>query len=538
MSIGQNVSPESVRACSGAVVAWLGDTAAAIIFALALTRLLAPIVTETGRDDAAIWILLLVAAATLRGLAQAGAMMTGLRHGMAIADAARARLAPALIASAAGRGRLAGEDAELIVAGVDRIELYVARFLPLRRAAMLSPLLVALAAFPASWVAAAILLATLIPFAIGMALAGGAAHRASEDQLGALSRLGGLFVDRVRALPLILSCGAEDRVTRHIGVAAQDLATRTLGVLRVAFVSSAILEFFSALAVALVAVYCGFSLLGLLPFAAPERLDFARAFFVLALAPEFYVGMRRLAAAYHEKQQGVAAMAAIAMRLESFPPAPKSIDTPKHAARLALSSLVVRHPEGAAIGPVTAGWDGPGLHLIMGPSGSGKTSLLRALIGQVAIETGEMRMDEVALDPAAIAPHCGWAGQRALLLPDTLRRNLLLDQSGTSEHEALALLDTLGLDALIAARGSGLDWTIDDRGSGLSGGERRRIGLARALLAPRPILLLDEPTADLDAENADGVVALLEGAAETRLLIVATHDPRLAAIADSVVELA
>ena len=174
----------------------------------------------------------------------------------------------------------------------------------------------------------------------------------------------------------------------------------------------------------------------------------------------------------------------------------------------------------------------------MGPSGSGKTSLLRALIGQVAIETGEMRMDEVALDPAAIAPHCGWAGQRALLLPDTLRRNLLLDQSGTSEHEALALLDTLGLDALIAARGSGLDWAIDDRGSGLSGGERRRIGLARALLAPRPILLLDEPTADLDAENADGVVALLEGAAETRLLIVATHDPRLAAIADSVVELA
>ncbi|KTE23801.1 cysteine ABC transporter permease [Sphingopyxis sp. H071] len=465
-------------------------------------------------------------------------MMTGLRHGMAIADAARARLAPALIASAAGRGRLAGEDAELIVAGVDRIELYVARFLPLRRAAMLSPLLVALAAFPASWVAAAILLATLIPFAIGMALAGGAAHRASEDQLGALSRLGGLFVDRVRALPLILSCGAEDRVTRHIDVAAQDLATRTLGVLRVAFVSSAILEFFSALAVALVAVYCGFSLLGLLPFAAPERLDFARAFFVLALAPEFYVGMRRLAAAYHEKQQGVAAMAAIAMRLESFPPAPTSIDTPKHAARLALSSLVVRHPEGAAIGPVTAGWNGPGLHLIMGPSGSGKTSLLRALIGQVAIETGEMRMDEVALDPAAIAPHCGWAGQRALLLPDTLRRNLLLDQSGTSEHEALALLDTLGLDALIAARGSGLDWAIDDRGSGLSGGERRRIGLARALLAPRPILLLDEPTADLDAENADGVVALLEGAAETRLLIVATHDPRLAAIADSVVELA
>ncbi len=539
MSIGQNVPSERVRASPGAVVAWLGDTVAAVLFALALTQLLAPIVAGQGAGGGtAVWMALLVVAATMRGLAQGGAMMIGLRRGMAIAGAARARLAPALIAGAAGRRSLTGEDAELAVAGVDRIELYIGRFLPLRRAAMLSPLLIALAAFPASWVAAAILLATLVPFVIGMALAGGAARRASDEQLGALSRLGGLFVDRVRALPLILAYGAEDRVTRHIGAAAQDLATRTLGVLRIAFVSSAILEFFSALAVALVAVYCGFSLLGLLPFDAPERLGFAHGFFVLALAPEFYVGMRRLAAAYHDKQQGEAALAAIALREESFPPAALPIDVPNKIARLDLAGLIVRHPEGVAIGPVTAEWSGPGLHLIVGPSGSGKTSLLRALIGQVAVEAGQVRMDGLAVDRAALAPHCGWAGQRPLLLPGTLRANLLVDRWGRTEDEAFALLETLGLAPLNAARGGGLDWRIDDRGSGLSGGERRRIGLLRALLAPRQILLLDEPTADLDAETAAAIVALLRRAAETRLLIVATHDALLTAAGDSVVNLA
>ncbi|MBN8804909.1 MAG: ATP-binding cassette domain-containing protein, partial [Sphingopyxis terrae] len=414
---------------------------------------------------------------------------------------------------------------------------YVARFLPLRRAAMLSPMLIALAALPASGVAAAILFGTLLPFAIGMALAGSAAARASEAQLGALSRLGGLFVDRIRALPLILSYGAEDRVTRQIGGAARDLAERTLGVLRIAFASSAILEFFSALAVALVAVYCGFSLLGLLPFRAPESLDFAEAFYVLALAPEFYLGMRRLAAAYHDKQQGEAALAALAAA--EAPTGVPTVAPPAKSAPevLVVDALVVRHPEGAAIGPISARWTGPGLHLIVGPSGSGKTSLLRALIGQVPVESGRLYADDAAIDPRALAPLCGWAGQRPLLLPGSLRTNLLVGGSNVGDAAIIAELDALGLASLIAARGGRIDWVVDDRGSGLSGGERRRIGLARALLSARPLLLLDEPTADLDAASAARVVAVLRAAATTRTIVAATHDPVLIGAADSVVEI-
>lgn len=540
MSTGQNVPSDAMPPGRRAVAAWLGDAAAAILFALALTQLLTLIVAGDGARGAGavVWSSLLIIAAALRSLAQGVGGVAGLRQGSAAASALRARIAPALMVGAIARQRLVGEDAELAITGIDRVEPYVARFLPLRRAAVLSPLLIALAALPASWVASLILLATLIPFAIGMALAGGAARSASDAQLGALSRLGGLFVDRVRALPLILAYGAEERVTRHIGAAAQELAERTLGVLRVAFASSAILEFFSALAVALVAVYCGFSLLGLLPFEAPEPLDFGSAFFVLALAPEFYVGMRRLAAAYHDKQQGEAALAALAV-VEGH----LGIAVPDQliwdgVPGLTLTNWTIRHADGAAIGPVSAEWLAPGLHLITGPSGSGKTSLLRALIGQVPVETGDLRVGGEVAGPAALAPHCGWAGQRPLLLPGTLRANLLLDRWATEESEALALLDTLGLTPLLAARGGGIDWLLDDRGSGLSGGERRRIGLARAILAPRAFLLLDEPTADLDAATAQAIVALLRRIAETRLLVVATHDPLLAAVADSEVLLA
>jgi len=530
----------------GAVAAWLGDAVAAAAFALALAQLLAlHVARDVGEASGnasfdvatGAWALLLIAAALTRGVLQGGAFAVGLRQAARLAGDLRARIAPALMISAARRGSLIGEDAELAVTAIDRVEPYIVRFLPLRRAAMLSPLLIALAALPASRVAAAILLSTLIPFAIGMALAGSAAARAGEAQLGALSRLGGLFVDRVRALPLILSYGAEDRVVRQIGGAAQDLAERTLGVLRIAFASSAILEFFSALAVALVAVYCGFSLLGLLPFRAPESLDFAEAFYVLALAPEFYLGMRRLAAAYHDKQQGEAALAALAA---AEPQASgDAIVVPRGGTltALAVEALIVRHPEGMAIGPVNARWTGPGLHLIVGPSGSGKTSLLRALIGQVPIEAGRISADDIAIDPRALAPLCGWAGQRPLLMPGSLRDNLLAGRSDACDASIMAELAALDLGALIAARGGGIDWPIDDRGSGLSGGERRRIGLARALLAPRRLLLLDEPTADLDAATARHVVAVLRAAAATRTIVAATHDSLLIAAADSVVEI-
>jgi len=305
-----------------------------------------------------------------------------------------------------------------------------------------------------------------------------------------------------------------------------------MAVLAVAFLSSAILEFMAALAVALVAVWCGFSLLGLLPFRSPEHLTLARAFFVLALAPEFYLAMRRLAAAYHERQQGEAALRAMAEATAELPTPPPTGPAPN---ALRGTGVILQHGDGAAIGPLDWAWAGPALHVVTGPTGAGKTSLLLALIGQVPVTGGMITADGAAFAPGSANAAIGWAGQQVALLPGTLRD--VLAPGGADDGAMRACLERLGLGPMLDRRG-GLDCPIDHRGSGLSGGERRRIGLARAVLSGRPMLLLDEPTADLDADSASAVRAVLGALARDRLIVAATHDPALVAMARSVTAIA
>ncbi len=444
----------------------------------------------------------------------------------------------ALLPSGQMRGRLIGEDLRVAVDDVEAHEGLIARFQPLRMAAMLSPLIIAATVTFASWFSALILLATLIPFGAGMALAGLAGKAEADRQFLALSRLSGLFVDRVAALPVILAFGAEDRITRQIGGAAREVAARTMQVLKIAFVSSAMLEFFAALSVALVAVYCGFSLLGLLPFPAPEELSLGEAFFALALAPEFYLGMRRLAAAYHDKQQGQAAERSVAAALAQAQttPRPSAAALPDDIRQLCVEDLTIRYDDGNCIGPIPACWRGPGLHVVTGPTGTGKSSLLHALIGLAPVSTGRIILNDAPIAAGALMVLTGWAGQRPLLLPGTLADNLKLGSNDLAPQDLAHLIAASGLSDLIAARGE--DLTIDPRGSGLSGGERRRIGLVRAIASGRPLLLLDEPTADLDPATAAKIIELLQDVARTRLVIAATHDPALMAGATSRVVMA
>jgi ATP-binding cassette subfamily C protein CydD len=317
-------------------------------------------------------------------------------------------------------------------------------------------------------IAAGIMLITLAPFGLAMALAGSAARRAADAQHQALSRLSGLFVDRVRTLPAILAFGAEARVAAHLGTASADVARRTLAVLRIAFLSSAVLEFFAALSVALVAVYCGFSLLGLLPFPAPEHLTLTRAFFVLALAPEFYLGMRRLAAAYHDKQTGEAALAAIAAERARMPAPvatqaiPRS-DRAGHARAGAAPSRRRGH-RGARRGLAR-----PRLPRDHRPHRRGQVLLLLALIGHVPVEQGTLTRDGTPFVPGALNPAIGWAGQSVALVPGTLRDNLVMTDTPLDEAATLILLGRLGLGTMIGSRG-GLDAPLDHRGSGFRAG--------------------------------------------------------------------
>ena len=283
-----------------AAAAWLMlDSIAAIGFAGGLAG--AIVAVPAGAAAVLPWAMLVVLSGGLRGLV----VMLATRRGARQAEDAKVTLRRRIVASALHRDPGAPTTTGVLMAAVvdevDALDGYIARFLPARKAGAIAPFLILLATALASPVAAGILVVTLIPFIVAMALAGGAAADKSRRQFTALARLTGRFADRVRALPVVLAFGAEDREARALGIAADELAARTMGVLRVAFLSSGALEFFAALSVALVAVYCGFNLLHLLPFPVPEQLDLGRAFFVLALAPEFYAPMRRLAAAYHDK---------------------------------------------------------------------------------------------------------------------------------------------------------------------------------------------------------------------------------------------
>lgn len=501
----------------------VADVAPAVGFAAGLAMTIA---TFGSSPLAALpWLLLAVFSLMTRGLIGQAAVIVGARLGRSIKTDVRDRL----LADLFGRGGRSDDRLTAVVEGVGALDGYVSRFTPLKMAAGLSPLLIIAIAAIASPFSAGIFLFTLLPFIFGMILAGTAAAGESRRQFQALERLSGLFVDRVRALPAILAFDARARTTAEIARASDELERRTNRVMRIAFLSSGVLEFFSALAVALIAVYCGFNLLKLLPFPAPETLDLPRSFFVLALAPEVYQPLRRLAAAYHDRQAAESAVPALVT--------PEAAPRDRHilhedAPAIRFTKVAIAYGDAA---PVISDFDlevRPGqIVALVGASGSGKSSLLHLFLGLSPLTAGEVEVGGARLSQAGdFAGQIAWASQNPIVVPGGLGDNIRLADPSACPGRILVAAGEAGLFG-------DLDRPLDERGGGLSGGERRRLGLARAILKRAPILLLDEPTANLDPASEEAMLDLIRQATRGRTTLIATHSAAVAAMADRVVRL-
>ncbi|GGD42792.1 thiol reductant ABC exporter subunit CydD [Sinisalibacter lacisalsi] len=534
------VRPALNRAAALAVVAnllWLvqaGAVAAAIGGALVPPALLSP------AEGALVFL-------------ATGALRAGLGYvsgGIAFraSDRVIADLRARLLAREAGEGPatgvgIGGAGAVAALAGekLDLLAPYLTRYAPARARVAVVPLVILAVAFSASWAVGLIFLISgpLIP--VFMALVGMAAQDASERQMREVGTLNDLLADRLAALADFRLLGARPALIEGFAAQAEDLRARTMAVLRIAFLSSTVLELFAAIGVAMVAVFLGFSLLGAISFGTwGGPISPMAVIFLLMLAPEFYQPLRDLAAAWHDR----AAAAAVAEELAAWEDAARApgLGTGAAAAPLpggfALTTRGVRLRRGETVIALPDITLGPGETLALtGPSGAGKTTALMALAGLLRPEAGEIRVNGQELDDStadAWRAELGWMPQAPHFLDATLRDNVAM----SAEGDVAAALEQAGVAHVVAALPEGVETRLGETGAGLSGGEARRVTLARALHARPRLLLADEPTADLDAETARIVTqALMARAKAGMALIVSTHDERLADLMDRAIKI-
>ncbi|OYR17096.1 thiol reductant ABC exporter subunit CydD [Brucella grignonensis] len=435
-----------------------------------------------------------------------------------------------------------GEAASILTEQAEMVVPYLSRFVPVRIRVMLVPLAILAVVLWFSWVAALILLiaAPLIP--IFMALIGWRAKAASEKQLIALGDMNGFLLDRLRGLATIRSFNAVDMTATRLRDNAETLRSKTMIVLRIAFLSSAVLELFAALGVAMVAVYIGFHLLGPLGFGAwGHKLSLAEGLFILLLAPSFFEPLRDLSAVWHDRASGEAAIDALEELAKHEMPVVggiKATETVRNAPSLMLRNIRFRYSTGEDVFAHFNLDIEPGEHVaLLAPSGYGKSTLLALIAGLAAPQEGEIRIGGVVLHDettTSLRARMRWVGQKPHIFAGSARHNITLGRNADADKTA-SIIDQMALSHVAGITGTGV---IGENGAGLSGGEALRLALARiAVDQDADIILADEPTAHLDHETANHIADTLISLAKGKTLIISTHDEKLASRMDRIVRL-
>jgi len=447
--------------------------------------------------------------------------------------------------------RRAGELATLATAGVDALDAYFAKYLPQAVLAVVVPLAVVVRLLLADPLSAAIIVITLPLIPVFMALVGATTAERTRRRWRELARLSHHFLDVVAGLPTLRVFGRAKAQAKSVGEVTDAYRRATLGTLRLAFLSALVLELLATFSVALVAVAIGLRLEG-------GHLGLRTGLLILVLAPEAYLPLRQLASHYHASADGLAAAAEVFDVLETPVPDPAGTRTarlaqdvpgaPKAPAPAVMRVRAVRvedvrvcHPGRSEPAPAGATFRFAAGEVVAlaGASGSGKSTLIGVLLGfiaqdagRVVIEeaTGERRLDE--LEVGTWRAQVAWVPQDPVLQHGTVESNIRLGQPGAPRAAVELAARRAALHEVELGR------PVGEGGSGLSAGQRRRVAVARALLTRRPVLLLDEPTAGLDAAaEAQVLAAVRELAGDGRLVLMVAHRPAVLAAADRAVTL-
>ena len=415
---------------------------------------------------------------------------------------------------------------------VEGLHDFYAFYLPQLALAVTIPAAVLAFIFPQSWAAGGLMLATAPLIPVFMILVGMGAESISQRHFQALARMSAYFLDVLQGLATLKLFDRSKGTVATIAAVSNNYRKRTMGVLRIAFLSSAVLEFFSSISIALVAVYLAMSYLGYLSFGTyGESLNLANGLFILLLAPDFYLPLRELGIHYHARAEAVGAAEEIIKvltvpRPEAINGSIKAVKTDMLHIQFQKVSLAFDDGRRPALQQISFDLRSGEQVVMVGASGAGKTTTLNLLLGFLQPDKGCILINDnrlTELDPDGWREQIAWIGQRPVLFSGTIRENILLGCPQAAENQIKqAARDARVLDFTVNLP-AGMETRVGEQGAGISRGQAQRVALARAFLKDAPILLLDEPTAGLDVANEALVIAALNELARGRTVLTLTH---------------
>lgn len=431
-----------------------------------------------------------------------------------------------------GSGMDSGRCFVLLTDGVERLELFFAQFLPQVLKTALIPVIFLIVIFPVDWVSGILLFITIPIVIIFMMLIGRFSKQASQAQWGVLQIISGFLHDAMLYLPWLKIWGKAEESADKVNRMANDFRLRTLKVMQIAFLSAFVLEFFTMVGVALVAVMLGVRLV-------EGMIGFQLALFVILLAPEFYVPLRALGSKYHDSINAVSAFREITDFLGTEEPQRGTdIIYLEEAPEIVLNHIGYTYQEsGAAIQNINLHLKAGSNTVVFGESGCGKSTLLALASGMKLAQQGMVTWNGVdvrQLSLDTIRSQVGYMGQDIYIFSGTVYENIALGDAAITLEQVQNACKAIGFDAVIASFAQGYDTLLGENGRGLSGGQKRMLGIARVFVRNRRFVVCDEPLAGLDVQSEQMVYTALERLLEGRTALLVSHREDIVHLADQV----